>query len=230
MSDPRDVRTMKTLRLRLELDGTIINPMHAFVCRHEAFSRSHLLHWNAGADGTVSMIFHVEGEAPEAYAEALGEAASVVESEVSVRDDRSFYVYVRDDLRDADRRLLATYRGNSLVVVPPVTYEGDRSMLFTLVGTADAVQSAVSETPDDVAVDVRSVRPYDAGAVDPMLHLTDRQREAVRVAVDVGYYGARREGSVADVAAALDCSPATAAEHLRKAEAEVMSLAVDRRV
>jgi predicted DNA binding protein len=149
---------------------------------------------------------------------------------VAVRGDESFYVYVRDDLRDADQRLLGTYRGDSLVIVPPVTYRADRSMLFTLVGTAEAVQAAVSETPDDVAVDVLSVRPYDAGAVDSLLRLTDRQRAAVRVAVDVGYYGARRAGSVAAVAEELGCSTATAAEHLRKAEAEIMSRVVDRRL
>jgi predicted DNA binding protein len=221
---------MKTLRLRLALDETTIHPMHTFVCRHESFSRSHLLHWNASGDGTVSMIFHVAGERPGAYADALASVESVVESEVSVREEGSFYVYVRDDLREADRELLATYRGESLVVVPPVTYHGDRSMTLTLVGTAEAVQAAVAETPADVAVDVRSVRPYDAGAVDPMLRLTARQRAAVDAAVDVGYYGARRDGSVADVAEALDCSTATAAEHLRKAEAEIMSRAVERRL
>ncbi|WP_136601050.1 helix-turn-helix domain-containing protein [Salinigranum halophilum] len=221
---------MKTLRLRLELDEATTHPMHAFVCRREEFSRSRLLHWNVGGDGTVSMIFHVNGTAPDAYAAALAEVESVAAHQVAVRGDESFYVYVRDDLRDADQRLLGTYRGDSLVIVPPVTYRADRSMLFTLVGTAEAVQAAVSETPDDVAVDVLSVRPYDAGAVDSLLRLTDRQREAVRVAVDVGYYGARRAGSVAAVAEELGCSTATAAEHLRKAEAEIMSRVVDRRL
>lgn len=221
---------MKTLRLRLVLDETTISPMHDFVCRHESFARSRLLHWNVDSNGTASMIFHVRGSAPDAYAAALVEVDSVVEYQLAVRGEDSFYVYVCDDLRETDRQLLATYSGESLVVVPPVTYRGDRSMVFTLVGTAEAVQSAVSRTPDDVAVDVRSVSSYDAGAVDSMLRLTERQRAAVTAAVDVGYYGATREGSVSDVADALDCSTATAAEHLRKAEAEVMSRVVDRRL
>ena len=90
-------------------------------------------------------------------------------------------------------------------------------MVFSLVGTAAAVQSAVEETPTGIVVDVLRVAEYDAGTVDPMLDITPRQREAVVAAVDVGYYGATRDGSVADVADALDCSTATAAEHLRKA-------------
>lgn len=221
---------MKTLRLRLALDETTIHPMHDFVCRHEGFTRSRLLHWNASGDGTLSMIFHVEGEPPDEYAAALESVDSVLTYELSVRGDHSFYLYVRDDLSDADRRLLSAYRGNSLVIVPPVTYLEDRSMGLTLVGTAEAVQTAVSETPNAVVVDVRSVRPYDAGAVDPLLAFTGRQREAVRAAVDNGYYGARREGSVADVAETLDCSTATAAEHLRKAEQQVMTAVVEGRL
>lgn len=223
-------RTMKTLRLRLELDDSTIHPMHDFVCQHEGFTRSRLLHWNASADGTVSMIFHVEGEDPDTYAAALDGTDSVVVHELSVRDEHSFYLYVRENLREADQQLLGSYRRDDLVVVPPVTFREDRSMGFTLVGTADAVQSAVSGTPSGATVDIRSVRPYDGGAVDPLLQLTPRQREAVIAAVDVGYYGAQREGSVAGVAAALDCSTGTAAEHLRKAEAELMSRVVDRRL
>lgn len=224
------IRTMKTLRLRLALDETTIHPMHDFVCRHEGFTRSRLLHWNTGGDGTLSMIFHVEGERPDEYAAALTEADSVAAYELSVRSEHSFYLYVRENLRDADRRLLDSYRRNDLVIVPPVTYWEDRSMALTLVGTAEAVQTAVAETPGEVVVDVRSVRPYDAGAVDPLLQLTERQREAVKAAVDNEYYGARREGSVADVAEALDCATATAAEHLRKAERQVMTAVVEGRV
>jgi predicted DNA binding protein len=210
---------MRTLRLRLELDESTIHPIHAFVCRRDDFTRTRLLHWNAGGDDdTTSMIFHVEGESPEAYTAAIEDVESVVSSQVYERQ------------RDTDRRLMAAYSDDSLVVVPPVAYRSDRSMVFTLVGTGEAIQTAVSKTPDEVGVDVLHVGDYDAGAVDPLLRVTPRQREAVRVAVDVGYYGATREGSVDQVAERLGCATATAAEHLRKAEATILSWAVDRRV
>ncbi|MFD1515154.1 helix-turn-helix domain-containing protein, partial [Halomarina rubra] len=62
------------------------------------------------------------------------------------------------------------------------------------------------------------------GRFDP--GLTTRQTEAVVAAVRVGYFATPRTGTVADVASTLDCSPATAAEHLRKAQAKVMQALV----
>jgi predicted DNA binding protein len=46
------------------------------------------------------------------------------------------------------------------------------------------------------------------------------------VAVELGYYGSPRAGTVEDVADELGCARSTAAEHLRKAEATVLSRAV----
>lgn len=42
------------------------------------------------------------------------------------------------------------------------------------------------------------------------------------------YYESPRDCTVADVAAALDIAPGTAAEHLRKAEATIMRHALNR--
>jgi predicted DNA binding protein len=56
--------------------------------------------------------------------------------------------------------------------------------------------------------------------------LSDRQREAVRAALDIGYYDQPRGATHEDVAAALDCAPSTASEHLRKAEAELVRAAM----
>jgi hypothetical protein len=221
---------MKSLRLRLELDEATVHPMHEFVCRRDDFTRSRLLHWNPDVDRSNSMIFYVEGDDPDAYEAALADVDAVDTFHLSVRDGGSFYVYVRETQSDADARLVAAYGGGDLLVVPPIEYRSDYSMVFSLVGTAEAIQTAVDRTPDGIGVDVLRITEYDAEAVDPMLRVTPRQREAVAVAVEVGYYGATREGSVADVAAALDCSTATAAEHLRKAEAQIMSRAVDQRL
>ncbi|WP_370628387.1 helix-turn-helix domain-containing protein [Halorientalis salina] len=65
------------------------------------------------------------------------------------------------------------------------------------------------------------VGEYDRGLQLSESLLTDRQQEAVRAAIDHGYYEVPRSGSVEDVAAALDCAPSTASNHLRKAEARL---------
>ncbi|MFB6270658.1 MAG: helix-turn-helix domain-containing protein, partial [Halobacterium sp.] len=60
--------------------------------------------------------------------------------------------------------------------------------------------------------------------------LTDRQREVVETAVDLGYYDVPRTAGQDDVAAELDCASSTVAEHLRKAEAALARAAVQSRL
>jgi hypothetical protein len=51
----------------------------------------------------------------------------------------------------------------------------------------------------------------------------DVTHDSVETVVEYGYYEEPRLESVADVADELGCSPGTAAEHLRRAEASVMT-------
>jgi predicted DNA binding protein len=82
----------------------------------------------------------------------------------------------------------------------------------------------VSTLHDELAelgsVSIERVHPFERRQSPAAL--TDRQRAALDAAVEVGYYEVPREGSVADVAAALDCAHSTAGELLRKAEAAVV--------
>jgi predicted DNA binding protein len=56
--------------------------------------------------------------------------------------------------------------------------------------------------------------------------LTPRQREALRVAIDLGYYDRSSQATHTDVAAALGCAPSTASEHLKKGEAALVRAAL----
>ncbi|WP_152042750.1 helix-turn-helix domain-containing protein [Salinigranum salinum] len=236
---------MKSLRLRLHPAPDAVHPMHEFVVRHEGYTRSRLVTEDESEPGAGSsggsgspddaddepraLLFHVEGPDPrrDAYADALRDTDSVVDFELD-RRDRTLYAYVLEDRSPFDERLAATFSRLRLVVVPPVDFAADRSIRLTVVGSASAVQSAVSAVPERIETDVRRVGGFDGTVVDPTggAALTERQREAVEAAVEVGYYGATREGSVAAVAEALNCSTGTAAEHLRKAEARVMRAVV----
>jgi hypothetical protein len=221
---------MKAVRLRLSLPDDAVHPMHEFVARRDDFTRSRLLHWNPAPGRTNTMIFHVEGDDPDAYESALRDLESVREHHLAVEGDGSFYAYVRERQSPTDEQLSGAFTRQDLVVVSPIEYRSDRSMVFTLVGAGRATQTALEEAPTEIDADVLHVTEYAGQAFDPSLGLTPRQREAVEAAVDVGYYGSTREGSVSDVAETLGCSAGTAAEHLRKAEAELMSRVVERRL
>ncbi|WP_435077448.1 helix-turn-helix domain-containing protein [Halococcus sp. AFM35] len=212
---------MKYLRLRLGQDSAIIHPMHEFVANHEAYGSYRLLQWNPAVGETNTMIFHVEGP-PGPYAEALDGVETVLEYEILPADGEAFYVYVRERLDAGARQLTDAFTHGSLVVMPPIEYRSDHTIGLTVVGTAASLQRAFEETPAGVDAEIRRIGQYDAGRMDAASTLSERQSEAVTVALNRGYYETPREATVAGVAEHLGCAPGTAAEHLRKAEAALV--------
>ena len=218
---------MKYVRLSLSLPPDVRNPMHQFVVDHEGYEASYLLRGNGIADAASTMLFYVDGSPIDPYREALESTETVLEYAVSTCPDGTFYLYVRDRFSEADRGIVDAVTTAGLVSVSPVAFRADGRMELTLVGPGETVQRAVDAVPDGIGVDVREVGEYDSSHFETGAALTDRQFEAVAAAVDCGYYDEPREGATADVAERLDCSPGTAAEHLRKAEARVMGRLVE---
>ncbi|SFR99255.1 Predicted DNA binding protein, contains HTH domain [Halomicrobium zhouii] len=228
---------MKYVRLALDQDPEVRHPMHQFVVAHDGYEVSRLLEVSYSQPGTdagegfgiQTALFHVTGSPVEPYEAALRETEEVIEYELSRRDDDSFYLYVRGEHTDADDRLVEAFSRQGLVLMMPVEFHADGTMRATVIGPGETVQRAVEALPEAFTVDVRSVGEYDARYFVTGGRLTDRQYEAVDAAVDCGYYEEPRSGSVADVAEVLGCSPGTAAEHLRRAEASVMADVVSER-
>ncbi|SDW40946.1 HTH DNA binding domain-containing protein [Haloarcula vallismortis] len=220
---------MKYVSLSLWMEPEIRHPMHQFVMDHDGYEASYLLRWNDMGAAVQTLLFHVDGWPVEPYRAALKHAPRVQEYAISPCPDDSFYLYVRGRPTDADTDLINAFTQAGLVIVSPVAYRADGTTELTLVGPGGTVQQAVETVPDGVSVDVREVGEYDSRRLDTGAALTDRQFEAVAAAVDCGYYGNPREGSVDDIADELGCAPGTAAEHLRKAEAHVMADILEQR-
>lgn len=212
---------MRYLEVEIRQPPADRNPMHQFIVDQGEYAAARLLA-REQYDGDHAMLFHVEGpEAP--YRDALDDRDVVREYTLDTCPDESFYLYVRETLTADDRAFSEAFSQPGLVLVPPVSYRADGTVRVTAVGPADAVQSAVEDVPETMGVDVRAVGEYLAGRVDGRLELTQRQFEAVEVAVELGYYSATREATLAEVATRLECSTGTAAELLRRAERTVMA-------
>ena len=212
---------MNYLDLRLRFAPEVRHPIHQFIDASEAVDRDVLVHGNTLGDEDT-FLFYVVGDR-EPYAAALAAAESVVDFEITEIDDRSFYTFLKQRRPDIDEATFGAFQRTGVIVVPPIQFLLDGVATLTVVGESAALQSTLEALPAAVDVSVERVGDYDwrQSLFDP--GLTDRQREAVRAAVDAGYYAMPREGSVEAVADALDCSASTAAEHLRKAEAAVMA-------
>ena len=176
-------------------------------------------------------MLHIVGdieEGKEEYIKALDTAESIQEYDITPVDNRSFYVYVLESAQGFASRLRALLADTELLIVPPIEYGTDGDILFEIAGEQDALQELVANLPDDLSVSINRLGEYDAFRESQVTALTDRQEEVLDVARERGYYEIPREASVRDIADEVGCSKSTAADHLRKAEARLVSLYEDR--
>ena len=178
------------------------------------------LHWNV-SDDRLGLMVYAEGDLT-AFRDEIRDVPEVLDFETVTAGDGRFYAYLRNELSDLSRRLFGTFTRGSLLVVPPLRYGGDGSVTLSVFGPAEEVRAAVEAVPPPFEVTVEEVSGMGAtpGLVGPLL--SPRQREAVEVAIAVGYYDIPRTGGHEAIAAEMDCAPSTAAEHLRKAESKAL--------
>jgi predicted DNA binding protein len=137
-----------------------------------------------------------------------------------------FYLYLRVDPAPVRESILEVRTAEGLVVAKPVVYR-EGVVRARLVGEPPALQDVLEAFPAAVEVDVRAVGEYTEGRADPVAALSDRQREALEAALELGYFEQPRAATHADVAERLGCASSTASEHLQKAQASLVRAIFD---
>ena len=215
---------MKYLRLAVREPPESRNPMHTFVMESDEVALTQLWNWSTTDEDVDVMLFRVVGDR-DVYTAALEETPFVTAYETVRLDEASFYAYVEHATRDADQPFREPFVDRRVLTLPPIEFAEDGETRMEVVGRPADVQGVVDGFPEGFEVRIDRVGSYEHG-LDGATLLTDRQREAVAVALELGYYEVPRTASVEEVAAELDCAPSTAADHLRKAQARLARKAV----
>lgn len=218
---------MRYLDLHISQPEWMLHPMQEFIRHGDAIEYEELRTWNLLPGREVEYeLFYVVGDLGP-YRATIDDIDSVRAYTITEVDDESFYVWVCQETREQDLYFREAFLDLELVTVPPIVIDDRADMHMTLVGEGENLQQLVEAIPDDIETTVEEIGEYDrrygtlAGA------MTDRQYEAVRVAVELGYYETPREATLEDVADALHCAPSTASDHLQKAEAAVLNRLVE---
>jgi predicted DNA binding protein len=213
---------MKYLDVSLLLPRELMHPMQAFIRDEDVVAYEELLTWNVLEDRDVEYeLFYVVADV-DAYREQVASVDSIRWFELTPIDDDSFYVYVCQEQRAADAAWREAFAALDILVVPPIRYHDDGRFDITLLGEGENLRAVVEGLPEGVETTVLEVGEYDRRHPRVTSDVTDRQLEAARVAVDVGYYERPREGSLADVGERLDVAESTASTLLQEAESRVM--------
>jgi predicted DNA binding protein len=216
---------VKRVRITLDPPEIALPPIYERMTRGADLEAVWIENWNV-SDPPTTFLLRFRGDY-ERFADVLAADDAVAEFETFPIDDREAYCYMTGEVDPASRALFENFTRGSLLTVPPVVCHGDGSSTFTVVGTDSDVQAAVDEVPEGAGVSVERVGGTRVAPDSGLDRLSARQREALATAVALGYYDQPRGATSEDVAAELGCATATAAEHLRKAEATLVRGALD---
>lgn len=187
-----------------------------------SISRDTILHLNLLNDGTAVALDHHRGD-PEVLRRILTDCPDIIRFDVTEGED-GLEAYIHFHPNEAAAALLWLTNEFELIVETPIEPADESGAIRVgIIGADDVVQRAIDYVPDNVRLELERLSDYKPGSKELMAMLTDRQREILATAVEVGYYDVPRRATHQNIADALDLSTTTVGEHLRKIEAKLLS-------
>jgi len=211
---------MRRITVAVDYPPERAHPIHRRIVEDAVVTRMELLAWGPTASVT-SLVWY---DAGRAVVSALLDEVDIVESAHLVERDGGTYAFTTQDRFGLDPAVLELIGQARVAFLPPVVFEDSGVARFQAVGEQAALSTFYDVLAGELAVEIEQVRPFEQRPA--TTGLTDRQRAALKAAVEVGYYEIPRSGSVEDVASRLDCATSTAGELLRKAEQTLVRRAV----
>jgi hypothetical protein len=190
-------------------------------------NEAHAVDWNRGATATSTHLYAVDGDV-RPLSGLCDETDGVESVRLSATDEDVSYAQL--ELRDADVPIFGGAAGavdrEGLVIRRPMVYRDGR-IHGHVVGDSDVLQATLDDLPETVSITIDEIGQFPSARANPANTLSERQREALEVARELGYYETPREATHEDVAAELECAPNTATEHLQKGEAKLVASGLD---
>ncbi|GAA5061451.1 hypothetical protein GCM10025751_47750 [Haladaptatus pallidirubidus] len=186
-----------------------------------AVKRRALDHIRMLDDGTGVLLVQFDGERERA--EALLDAHSDVLAYDLSEVDNSLYAYVHQKWSETATTFHSIVQTHGLVVDTPITYTEDDDLRVTLLGEQQTIQTVLTEIPETFDFTVEAIGEYNPSTTYLFEQLTERQQEAVTVALKLGYFRDPRTATYKDIGKELGCRPETVGEHLRKAQATIFA-------
>lgn len=207
---------IRQFTLSLRPDEGLVHPVDDALAAAPALDRQSLRHVQSNPE-TSTLCYRIEGDERRLPA-VLDERSDVLLDDVIHDDGGAFGLYLRveGELAVFER----CFFEQGVLVDPPIAITG-RGLRLQVIGTPAMIKRAMERLPSGVACSVDRLGGAESDGL-LVAALTDRQREVIETAFDLGYYEIPRRTTHADIATVLDLSGSTIDEHLRKAEAKLM--------
>jgi predicted DNA binding protein len=213
---------MKHVRITARPDPDRAPPFVAYLLESSAVAEARAVDWNRAASDTTTHLYAIDGDA-DGFGEAAADTTGVESVTLSAVDDPRSYALlgVRDDEVAMFGGVEAALARVGLVVRRPLVYREGR-IHGHVVGDPGALQTVLDGVPDALGLRIDEIGGFPSARANPASALSERQREALEAALDLGYYDRPRRATHEEIADAMDCAPSTASTHLQKAEARLV--------
>ena len=219
---------MKHVRLRLTPGEETIHPLFTVITDPDYVSLARMVDWNIVDTEQPTLLFAIEGD-PDRIESELDTTSHLTDYDLIPIDPARFYLRVCPKPTPLARKLFQMYREGDLVIIHPVIYRGG-SAQASLLGEPSDLQKAVDSFSSGLDVTVEQVSDFLPRTDTVMSRLSPRQREALEIALELGYYQYPRRATHADIGDRMGCAPNTASVHLQKAGSKVISAVVEQKM
>ena len=177
-------------------------------------------------DGSLSALYRIATDDPETVAEALDGDDTVRKYELLEMDGEWLYAFVHADRSELMGELLDIADEYTLLVDGPYQWT-EAGVRITVAGRMEDIQRAHARASEHFDLTIDWLGQYEPGHSGPLAQLTDRQREALEAAYELGFYRSPRDTNYEEIAARLDCGPSAANDLLRRAESALVAAVLD---
>ncbi|MFB6163769.1 MAG: helix-turn-helix domain-containing protein [Haloarculaceae archaeon] len=214
-----------TFRL-VPLAEEYFHPALAEAATHPEITLEQMQYINLLGDGTGVVLLGGRGD-PDAAVEILRDNDDVIDWElIPGNSETEYYAYIHFTDREPAVGLLQLLEDYKLVLDLPLRFNAAGDLRVTVVGTDENMQRALANVPEAIdaqATEMGTFNPEDDRAI---ARLTDRQREVLETAVELGYYEVPRQATYEEIADACGCTVGTVGEHLNRIEARIIHAAL----
>lgn len=183
-------------------------------------TETRLINWNLVGEHPAG-LFVVTGD-HQRFVTALDGVPEVIDHDSTTLDAERFAVQLLLSLPSDVESVFDALTTEGLILVRPIVYR-DGSVYGSVVGQPAEVRTALDGLPSLISLSVEEISAFDGRRDVPTAALSPRQLEAVRTAVELGYYETPRRSTHTEIAAELGCAPSTTTEHLQKGQAKLIT-------
>lgn len=193
----------------------------------EHIREARVLDWNGAVQDASTILIAIDGN-PVPFQNSATATPSIESVELSeTRYEQTYALVVARPMATPMFDAITEARARpGLIFRKPVIYR-DSTIYCRAVGDPEPLQEALEQAPDALDATVEEIETIRGSLEQPATRLSERQREAIEVALELGYFDYPRDATHDDIAEELGCAPQTASEHLQKAEGKLVRAVMD---